>query len=29
MQKKGHLEVFNLNELIKDQDEYTNFIVSK
>ncbi len=29
MQKIGQLEVFNLNELIKDQDEYTNFIVSE
>lgn len=29
MQKKGQLEVYNLNELIKDRSDYTNFIVSE
>lgn len=29
IQKKGQLEVFNLNELFTNQDEYTNFIVSE
>jgi mannose-6-phosphate isomerase-like protein (cupin superfamily) len=29
MQKKGQLEVFNLNELIKNQNDYINFVVSE
>ncbi|MGE6259847.1 cupin domain-containing protein [Heyndrickxia sporothermodurans] len=28
MKKEGQLEVINLKELIKDQTDYTNFIVS-
>ncbi|MFJ8090901.1 cupin domain-containing protein [Lysinibacillus sp. NPDC095746] len=29
MQKNGQLKVYNLNELIKNQSDYTNFIVSE
>lgn len=29
MPKKGQLELINLKELIKDQTDYTNFIVSE
>jgi mannose-6-phosphate isomerase-like protein (cupin superfamily) len=29
MQKKGQLEVINFQHLIKDQNDYTNFIVSE